>query len=308
MSLFKITGSKLKQISPKPFSTHFQKEKTLQNLVEANLPDIFGLEFVSTEFNLESFWLDTLAFDASIKSFVIIEYKKVENFSLMDQGKTYLNLALEHKDSLLQEYFEKTGKTLKRTEIDWSQTRVVFIGPEFTTYQKRALSPDLPFELWEAKVYEDNILSFTSVLPSQKTVTNIKTKSILGGQAAKDIKNYSIEDHYQKASPATKELLDEIRERIKSINSQVIEKPVGHYIGFKMSWFNFVAIHVFKEKLKITVRKEKLETDSAKRFSKIPDSYKWGKTPLWWMDVSKQEELDYAFPSIRESYESAPDK
>lgn len=308
MALFKINGQKLDLISNRPFSDHFEKEKNLQKITENNLPIIFGLEFVSTEFNLETFWLDTLAFDPNIRSFVILEYKKVENFSLMDQGKTYLNLALEHKDSLLQEYFEKTGKNLKRSEIDWGQTRVLFIGPEFTVYQKRALSPDLPFELWEVKVYEENIIAYNPVLPTQKTVSNYKTKTILGGQAAKDIVNYTIEQHYQKASSEISKLLDRIREKIRLINSAIIEKPVRNYIGYKMSWYNFISVHVYKDKLKIHVRKEKLNKDIQKRLTKFPTSYEWGKTPLWWMDIKSDKDIDYVMPIIVESYEAAPDR
>lgn len=308
MPIFKINNGKLTQISNRPFSDNFEKEKKLQNLIENNLSSVFGLEFVSTEFSLESFSLDSLAFDPRARSFVILEYKKVENFSLMDQGKTYLNLALEHKDSLLQEYLEKTGKTLKRTDIDWSQTRVLFIGPEFTVYQKRALSPDLPFELWEIKVFDENIISFNPVLPVQKSVSKYKTKPILEGQAAKDIKTYTIEQHYNKAGQEVTILLNEIRERIKAIDSQIIEKPVGYYIGYKASWYNFVSVSVYKDKLGVTVRKTKLEKDFKNLFKKIPESYKWGKTPLWRIEVKSDKTIDYIMPIIKESYEAAPDK
>jgi len=305
MALFSIKNNKLLQLKERQIDL----EKHLQSLVEENIQALFGLEFISTEFNLESFWLDTLAFDPGARSFVILEYKKVENFSLMDQGKTYLNLAIEHKDSLLQEYFEKTGKNLRRAEIDWSQTRVLFIGPKFTIYQKRALSPDLPFELWEVKIFENNIILYTPVLPVQKSTSNFKAKTMLSGQAAAEIKTFTIEQHYKKASPETTKLLDEVRERIRLIDSAIIEKPVGNYIGYKMSWYNFASIHVYRDKLRIEVRKNKLEKDKEKTFRKYPiQQYKWGKTQLWWIDVKSDKTIDYMIPVIKESYEAAPDK
>ncbi len=47
MPLFEITeGTKVKQI----LSGSFERERTLQRLVEANLTQIFGVEFIASEF------------------------------------------------------------------------------------------------------------------------------------------------------------------------------------------------------------------------------------------------------------------
>ena len=40
---------------------------------------------VKSEFAIKNFRIDTLAFDSKSKSFVIIEYKKDKNFSIIDQ-------------------------------------------------------------------------------------------------------------------------------------------------------------------------------------------------------------------------------
>ncbi len=309
MSLFKILKSKLIPVKELTFDTYFDKEKKLQNFTENNLVELFGLEFISTEFNLESFWLDSLAFDPSIKSFVIIEYKRVENFSLMDQGQTYLNLVLDHKADVLLEYFEKKGKALKKSEVDWSQTRVMFIGPKFNTYQKRALSPNLPFELWEVALYEDELIEYDQINPMGfDKKTDKKLLTTLSGTAAKEIKTYTVEEHFAKANENIKELLENLRKRIFELDTKIQEKPVRNYIGYKMNWYNFVSVHVYKDKLKVYVRKDKLETDKNSKLTKVPESYAWGKTPLWWIDISNESDLDYILPLIKESYEHAPDK
>nr|WP_241767523.1 hypothetical protein [Enterococcus faecium] len=54
----------------------FKIEKELQLLVESNLDTLFNLKFVATEFTVDNFRLDTVAYDEEMKSFVIIEYKK----------------------------------------------------------------------------------------------------------------------------------------------------------------------------------------------------------------------------------------
>jgi len=58
MALFKI-GKKLEYIKENPF----RLEKEIQNLSEENLKTILGLDFVKSEFALNNFRIDTLAFD-----------------------------------------------------------------------------------------------------------------------------------------------------------------------------------------------------------------------------------------------------
>jgi hypothetical protein len=48
---------------------------------------------------LPGFRIDTLAFDKESSAFIIIEYKKDRNFSVVDQGVAYLNLMLNNKGS-----------------------------------------------------------------------------------------------------------------------------------------------------------------------------------------------------------------
>lgn len=49
-------------------------------MTEANLQELFELDFVKSEFELHGLRIDTLAFDRESKGFVIIEYKPVLQF------------------------------------------------------------------------------------------------------------------------------------------------------------------------------------------------------------------------------------
>lgn len=101
MALFIIENNEyLEQIKEKPFNL----EKEIQELTEKNLKTIFGLEFVRSEFSLNNFRVDTLAFDKESSSFVIIEYKRDKNFSVIDQGYAYLSLMLNNKADFILEY------------------------------------------------------------------------------------------------------------------------------------------------------------------------------------------------------------
>ena len=115
MKLFKNQKNQLISIE----KDSFKLEREIQELVEKNLETLFNLEFVSTEFSVGEFRIDTLSFDESTNAFVIIEYKRGSNYSVVDQGYSYLSTLLNNKAEFILEYNEKTGNTLKRDGVDW---------------------------------------------------------------------------------------------------------------------------------------------------------------------------------------------
>lgn len=304
MALFKINGNKLTQLSEVRFESYFDKEKKLQNFTEANLQQLFGLEFVATEFNLENFWLDSLAFDSTTNSFVIIEYKKVENFSLMDQGQTYLNLVLDHKADVLLKYINVTKKTLDLKDIDWSQTRVIFIGPKFSTYQKRALSPNLPFELWEVALYDGGLIEYDEIIPAGGIKKIEKKTQVLSGSAGKEIKTYTIEDHLKNASEKTQDLFQKLREQILLLDPEIKEKPVSWYIGYQLKGYNIASIQIYtQESLMINLAVEN-PIDPEKRLVTAPKSWQgWNKIPFRRFSLKNEADIPYIMKIIEQSYQ-----
>ena len=90
MKLFLNNALSLKPLKETPFKL----ERDIQNLFEANLTTLTSLIVVKSEFTIKNKRIDTLAFDEEAKAFVIIEYKRDKNYSVFDQGVTYLNLML----------------------------------------------------------------------------------------------------------------------------------------------------------------------------------------------------------------------
>lgn len=109
MFLYQNNLGILTDLNEKPFAL----EKDIQILFEQNLTNITDLQFIKSEFTIKSNRIDTLAFDNETKSFVIIEYKRDKNFSVIDQGVSYLNLMLEYKSDFIVEYNETQNSTLK---------------------------------------------------------------------------------------------------------------------------------------------------------------------------------------------------
>ena len=131
MKLFKVKNKSLTEVSRKSFGL----EKEIQSLVESNTEEIFNLEFVSSEFSINNFRIDSLCFDNEKNSFVIIEYKKGSSYSVIDQGYSYLSIMLNNKSDFILEYNESRKNNLKREDVDWSQSKIIFVSPSFNNYQ-----------------------------------------------------------------------------------------------------------------------------------------------------------------------------
>lgn len=155
MAIFLINNNKLQEVLEQPF----RLEREIQEIFEANLPEVMGLQLVRSEFTIKNKRIDTLAFDAQANAFIIIEYKRDENNSVVDQGFTYLGLMLENKADFVLEHQAQLGSNLRMIDVDWSQTRVVFVSPSFTDNQVQATNfKDIAIELWESSVTQMALL------------------------------------------------------------------------------------------------------------------------------------------------------
>ncbi len=73
MTIYRIRNNEMLEIQEELFT----KERDMQILIESNLENLFNLKFVATEFSVDDFRLDTVAFDEETQSFTIIEYKQI---------------------------------------------------------------------------------------------------------------------------------------------------------------------------------------------------------------------------------------
>lgn len=133
----------------------FESEKDLQNFVEKNMEKLFSIKFIKSEFQIDKYRFDSVGFnkDEDWNSFVIFEYKKSQNYSLIDQGYAYLNTALDHKSELILLYNEIFNKSLRVNDVNWENIRVYFVSPKFTIYQRDAVQETMPFwTLWNKSI------------------------------------------------------------------------------------------------------------------------------------------------------------
>jgi len=249
--LFNSKNKELITVKEKPFKL----EKEIQKLFEANLKSIMGLEFVKSEFSIKNRRIDTLAFDVESSAFIIIEYKRDKNISVIDQGFTYLSLMLENKADFIIEYNESLGKHLKREDVDWSQTRVAFVSPHFTDNQIMATNfKDIAIELWEIKQFENETVLITPIKKSNsaESIKPITTNTKELKEVIDEIKVYTEEEHKAKANDFILELYEKFKLAILGLADNIDVKAKKQYIGF-VKERNLCSIVILKGSLNIFI-------------------------------------------------------
>lgn len=300
MRFFSINKNQnLTSISEKPFSL----EKEIQMLTELNIDKIFGWEFIQSEYALNNFRIDSLCFDKEANAFVIIEYKNNKNFSVVDQGYSYLSLLLNNKADFVLLYNEIKQARLKKDSVDWSQSKVVFISPNFTTYQKEAINfRDLPIELWQIKQFENNTLMYLPIKAAKTTesIKSISSNNSVISEVSKEIKTYTEERLLMNMPENIVELYQSIKTEVLNLGDVSLE-PMKNYI--KLSTKKVIAIFYFqKNNIKIYFNMKCAEFDDHKQ--KLRDVSNIGNAGNGNSEFTYEniEDMEYLLSLIRQSY------
>ncbi len=303
MPLFKLQNKLVQEIK----ESSFDLEKDLQKIVEANLEKIFGLKFISSEFINHGLRIDTLAYDPETQSFVIIEYKRDRSQSVVDQGFAYLSLLSNNPDSFILEYAKKTNIPIQNINIDKSQSRVMFLASSFTIHQQTAINfRDIPIELWEIKKYENDILEFDQLKSPDANVSIMNiTKNKTIEKISREVRRYSVDDHFKEGWDNSKELYEIIREKILNLDSRIIESPQKYYIGFKIG--NQIVVGIESRKSKIIISLNRVQPkdlrDPEKKVRYRKNSYKYYNKHITEYDVLEEKDIDYGIFLIKQVYE-----
>lgn len=280
MPIYKLKSDRLAFVDEKKIDL----EKDIQLLTEKNLNTIFNLTFVSGQSNQEfsvqvneqDFYIDTLAFDEEQKCFVVIEYKKDKSISVIDQGFAYLSAMLRGKAGFVLEINHRLKRNYQLIDINWDQSRVIFISPEFTNYQKNAVNfRDLPISLYEVKLYNNDTVEY-SPIKAYKTSESInklvKDKTIQ--QVSKEIRVYEKDDLIKDKWIDTAKLLDEFEAELLENIPETKIKYTKFYIAYMSKHGkNYVEIVPQSQGLKVYFR---FQIDDIKTNLDIRDCSKVG--------------------------------
>ena len=307
MKLFKVSNSILKEVG----RTNFKLEKEIQLLIEKNMKSVFNLEFIASEVEVklgaEKFRMDTLGFNKETKSFVIIEYKKVKDYSVVDQGYTYLSALINNKSDFVLKYINKTKTNLDLKDFDWSQSRVIFISPSFSAYQKNSVNfRDVPFELWQIQKYEDGHISLEQhIANSDQSIDGFKQDNKPINRLKGEIVVTSETDLTSKTTESALDAWVALKSHYLE-NADIELNVRKNYISFKKK--NTAICYVSFQKLRLQIeilRGYETTKNGKKNVLKISDPQKIGteivkkysngdKEILCRLNVTSAKDVDYA--------------
>lgn len=281
----------------------FKLEREIQTLFEKNLPELMGLEMVNSEFVIKGKRIDTLGYDTQSKAFVIIEYKRDKNISVVDQGFTYLSLMLENKADFVLSYNETLKKSIHSTSVDWSQTRVVFVSPSFTENQRLATNfKDIAIELWEVKRYENDLISINPIkkTKSAESIKPLTQQNSVMKSVTDEIKVYTEEDHLNRRTEEIVELYENFKQGILSLKPDFEIVPKKWYIAFKLNK-NIVDIELQAKSLKIWINLKKGQLDDPKKLMRDVSTTGHGGNGDYEVIVKDTANLEYIMSLVKQA-------
>ncbi len=315
MELFNIKNSKIEPVELKPFKL----ERDIQYLIEGNTEELFQLEFIRSEFTVGKYRVDTLCYDPETKAFVIIEYKKGSSYSVIDQGYTYLQLLLNNKSDFILALSQEKNKIFGLENIDWSQSRIIFISPSFNSYQKDSVNfKNIPFELYEIKRFENDMFILNKHETSSKenidSLSNTKTASVIN-EVSKEVKVLDEESHTSKLDEVLKEKWERLKEELLDLDD--IELDPKKYYHAKLNSKSVAYLNFRRSSISIENPRGNLNPDgtTSKNFFSFDDpkklavegDWKWKngtKGNVYLIKFDKKTDLNYTMFLLNQKYKS----
>lgn len=293
----------------------FEMEYYLQQLTNQHLEYLFGLEFVTSEFELpgladdidckklvecgkksESLRIDGLAFNEETKSFVIIEYKNKFDKCVIDQAKCYYKNLLDKKDRYIEKYYEIFGKD-EEVEFDFSKTRAIIIGPEFSEKQKNRKDPDFDFELWTVSLCKYN-----------NKMYRVLYKKVDSDDGEKEL-YFSSEDLKITRCSLLEKKSDNVKRLYKDFENRLFEQFDDKFIldiryivdavSIKAHRKHICRLRVNKNSIKIDLYIKELDVEEVELNMKNKLECKSGNSPINYVLSLEHENIDDAIKLIR---------
>jgi len=288
IKLFNISPSnKCIQIKAKSL----RLEKQIQDIVEKNLEELFGVRFLASEYMIDNGRVDTLGLDEN-NCPVIIEYKLDSNANVINQGLFYLNWFMEHKAEFDLLCREKLGS---RIDIDWSNPRLLCIATDFNKYDENAINQiNRNIELIRYTLFENNSL----MIQLASAVSERPRAPYTNG----DKYTYNrIEHRLRTANKNIVSYTEELDEYILNLGDDIQKKALKNYWAYK-TIKNIACIVINKEKLSIYLSVDYKDISNPRpNVEDVKDKghLGTGNTAIF---ITNDEELEYAKELVKKLY------
>ena len=227
---------------------------------------------------------------------------------------------LNNKSDFLLTLSKHFNRVLDVKDIDWSQSKIVFISQSFNKFQKDSVNfKNLPFELWEIKRYSNSTL----VLNQHKPTSDEKIDSLNVGKndslinsVNKEVKVVEIEEHLSKSKKEIIQVWNELSSRFSELEGvELVSKK--HYVSLSLEnktvgYFNFQKNGIRLDFSRGNVNpdgtrsKNYFDIDDPKGISK-ESSWEWKtgtKGTVYKISILKDTDIDYIMFLIKQKYKN----
>ncbi len=259
----------------------FKNELILHLFTQRHLKELFDLECVASEIQIDRLRLDNLAFDEENGCFVIIEYKNRFNANVLNQAQDYYNKVLEKP--------EKFSERLENSKnIDFNNTRVMIISPKFNDTQIKESKEY--FELWQVSLYNDCCVEY-------KNLKTDETKTI---KAQENELKLSEKDLLKNKTDEIRDLYHDLKNRVKKEFRDVECKILVDEISFNVSGRIICNVKFLKKSFNAYFFTEKL-SDEKNRLRDISDIGTGGKANFE-LKINSKNDLNYFMELFKQVY------
>jgi len=289
IKLFKI-GNQIEEL--KSSSTAIEKE--LQNIIEKNMYEFFGVRFLKSEYKIDNGRMDSIGIDEN-NCPVIFEYKCHTNENVINQGLFYLNWLLEHKANFKLLVLEELGSEVAK-EIDWSMPRIICIAGDFNRYDEEAIKQiNRNVSLIKYKKYGNELLLFE--LLNSNTVAPIEVED----DGKKHI-DKSFLQQYENAPSKFKDIYDELKDYALNLGEDVSENTLKLYSAFKKIK-NFSTIEIYQSRILLNVKLNPDDFVLNENLRDIRNIGHWGVGDMQ-LIIRSEKDLELAKELIQKAYET----
>lgn len=212
---------------------------------------------------------------------------------------------MKYKADFVLEYNETLEKSLKKDDVDWSQSKIVFVSPAFNQNQKQAVDfKDLNIELWEVKRYENDIIVIDGVKksaasPSIKQTPQKEDSELV--EITKQIKSYTEEELLEGKSDEVVELYNDFKQAILNLSPEIEIIPQKLYLAFKIGRNNITDIQIQNKNLKIFINMKRGDLEDPKKMTRdISSIGHWGNGD-YQISVSDTKNIEYIMSLIKQA-------
>ena len=219
-------------------------EKEMQTLIEQNMETFFGVRFLESEYPVTNGRMDRIGIDEN-NGPVIVDYKRSQNETVINQGLFYLDWLLDHKADFKLLVIEKLGMEAAN-HIDWSVPCVICIAHNFTKYDLHAVNQmQKNIKLVSYRKYNDDLLLFEHL--------NTPTAQPLAesGANSSDVRNNAQKSHIEKLASVSEEITKlyyAVCDFIESLGDDIVSNQLKLYLAYKKVR-NMVCIEIYSKQI-----------------------------------------------------------